>query len=112
MLDALAASQFLLAEASGLQTARHDLRNLVLSLPVGEDTLTVRDMTLSPRERRESELRDMRASDPARIVALYRGITNTQPDGQLPYGISFDAMIAAIVAFEEETAKQSGESSG
>ena len=43
------------------------------------------------------------------IIDRYKGITGTPPDGQLPYGISFDAMIAAIVAHEDETGELRGE---
>jgi hypothetical protein len=66
-------------------------------------------MALSPRERRTDELRSMRRLDPAQIIDRYKGITGIPPDGQLPYGVSFDAMIAAIVAYEDETGELRGE---
>ena len=66
-------------------------------------------MAPSPRERRTDELRLLRRLDPAQIIDHYKGITGTPPDGQLPYGVSFDAMIAAIVAHEDQTGELRGE---
>lgn len=43
----------------------------------------------------------MRATDPAQIIAIYQGIVGLQPDRQLPYGVSFTAMIEAILDYEE-----------
>jgi hypothetical protein len=43
----------------------------------------------------------IRAIDPALIIATYKGIVGIQADGQLPPGITFDAMIAAILDYEE-----------
>jgi len=66
-------------------------------------------MQPSPRERRTEELRLLRRLDPAQIIDRYKGLAGIPADGQLPYGISFDAMIAAIVAFEDETGELRGE---
>jgi hypothetical protein len=56
----------------------------------------------SQSDRRRAELDQLRQSDPAQIIAIFKGISGISPDGQLPYGVSFDAMISAIVAFEEQ----------
>ena len=66
-------------------------------------------MASTPRERRTDELRSIRRLDPALIIDRYKGITGIPSDGQLPYGVSFDAMIAAIVAHEDETGEFRGE---
>jgi hypothetical protein len=62
-------------------------------------------MTPSPRERRMAELVAIRAADPAQIIAIYKGIAGIPPDGPLPPGITFDAMIAAILDREEREAR-------
>jgi hypothetical protein len=59
----------------------------------------------SSSERRLSELQELRTTDPAQIVAIYKDVAGIPLDGQLPYGISFASMIDAIVAFEEQRDK-------
>ncbi len=55
-------------------------------------------------ERRRTELTNLRNSNPAQIIALYRGAYSLPVDGQLPYGISFTSMIEAILANEQAAA--------
>jgi hypothetical protein len=52
------------------------------------------------REDRAHELRQLRQSNPQRIIALYRAATGTPELGQLPAGIGFTSMIDAIVEHE------------
>jgi hypothetical protein len=64
----------------------------------------------SHTDRRRSELHVLRRVDPAQIIARYKGIRGISPDSQLPYGVSFVAMIDAIVAFEEQSAEAGNDS--
>ena len=52
------------------------------------------------RENRTHELRQLRNSDPQRIIALYRAATGNDELEQLPTGVSFASMIDAIVERE------------
>jgi len=52
------------------------------------------------REDRAHELRQLRQTNPERIVALYRAATGTPDLGQLPAGVGFTSMIDAIVEHE------------
>jgi hypothetical protein len=52
------------------------------------------------REEREQELNQWRQADPRRLVAAYRAATNTPLAENLPRGMGFSGMIAAILARE------------
>ena len=55
------------------------------------------------REDRAHELRELRLTNPSRIIALYRAATGKDELGQLPSGVGFTSMIDAILAHEEAT---------
>lgn len=52
------------------------------------------------REDRAHELQTLKASNPRRIIALYRAITGKDELGQLPEGVGFTSMIDAIIEYE------------
>jgi hypothetical protein len=52
------------------------------------------------REDRAHELQSLKATNPRRIIALYRAITGKDELGQLPEGVGFTAMIDAIIEHE------------
>jgi hypothetical protein len=53
-------------------------------------------------EGRRAELQALLRTNPAQIIAHFRGVSGLSTDGQLPYGVSFATMIEAILAFEQE----------
>jgi hypothetical protein len=61
------------------------------------------------REDRAHELRQLRQSNPQRIIALYRAATGTPELGQLPAGVGFTSMIDAIVEHEVATGDIDGD---
>ena len=44
-----------------------------------------------------AELRDLRASDPVKLLAMYRHLAGLGVDNQLPRGVSFMSMIDALL---------------
>ena len=52
------------------------------------------------REERAHELRELSHSNPQRLIALYRVATAKDELGQLPNGLTFAAMITAILDYE------------
>ena len=56
-------------------------------------------------EQRTEELRALRATDPAQIIAYYQRIAAITPDGQLPPGVSFGEMIQTILIHEVRCGK-------
>jgi hypothetical protein len=52
------------------------------------------------REERAEELTRLRQSNPARLIRLYRSATNTPLLANLPRGLGFTGMIAAILDSE------------
>lgn len=58
-------------------------------------------MSDSSREQQIAEWQAIRAVEPAHVIATYKGIAGIPTDGPLPAGVTFDAMIAAIVEYEE-----------
>ena len=59
------------------------------------------------RERRKAELRELRTTDPVKLIALYRN-ANVVELRELPAGTSFAAMIEAILNHEEQDGKLAG----
>jgi hypothetical protein len=57
------------------------------------------------REERELELNEFRRTDPLRLVAAYRAATNTPLTENLPRGMGFPGMIAAILDREFASAE-------
>ena len=49
------------------------------------------------REQRDQELNEFRRTDPQRLIAVYRAATNTPLAENLPRGMGFPGMIAAIL---------------
>jgi hypothetical protein len=52
------------------------------------------------REERAEELTRLRRTDPARLIGIYRAATNTALLANLPRGLGFTGMIAAILESE------------
>ena len=49
------------------------------------------------REYRLSELVGLKATDPAKLISMYRSVARLTIDGQLPHDVSFMRMIEAII---------------
>lgn len=61
------------------------------------------------RAEREQELNQLRQADPERLVAAYRTATDTPVTENLPRGMGFPGMIAAILDREFASAEVRGE---
>ena len=59
-------------------------------------------MSLMSHELRRLQLRELRQTDPARLIAIYRQVANLNEISNLPPGVDFAGMIDAII--ESETA--------
>ena len=59
-------------------------------------------------EARRSELQALKAVRPERLVALYGNVLGVDLHGQLPSGIGFGGMIAAIIEHELATGQLQG----
>ena len=57
-------------------------------------------MSPMPHELRRLQLRGLRQTDPARLIATYRQVANLNEISTLPPGVTFASMIAAIIANE------------
>ncbi|HEY2412925.1 MAG TPA: hypothetical protein VGI40_11815 [Pirellulaceae bacterium] len=57
-------------------------------------------MTAIERKRRSDELLSLRASDPLRIIDLYRRVVGLNRFCMLPGGMDYNSLIESIVEFE------------
>lgn len=57
-------------------------------------------MTAIERKRRCDELLSLRASDPLRIIDLYRRVVGLNRFSMLPGGMDYSSLIESIVEFE------------
>jgi hypothetical protein len=57
-------------------------------------------MTAIERKRRRDELLSLRASDPLRIIDLYRRVVGLNRFSMLPGGMDYSSLIESIVEFE------------
>jgi hypothetical protein len=55
------------------------------------------------REMRAAELRELRQCDPIKLLAMYRNLVGLGVDSQLPQGVSFTAMIEALLDDEDSS---------
>ena len=54
-------------------------------------------MQTASKEAKRHELWDLRHENPAKLIAIYRGVENMEADETLPMGITFDSIIDKIV---------------
>jgi hypothetical protein len=73
----------------------------VLALRFSRAALLILGATMSWRDKREAELRQLRQSDPVRLLAMYRNLAGLSVDTQLPHGVSITGMITALLDAEE-----------
>jgi hypothetical protein len=66
-------------------------------------------MSSVTREQRRAQLRELRRSDPARLIALYRQASSLDDLTSLPPGVTFASMIETVINYEIATGKSPNE---
>ena len=66
-------------------------------------------MSSVTRELRRAQLRELRQTDPARLIALYRRANSLDDLTSLPPGVTFASMIEAVIDYEIQTGRSPNE---